>query len=196
VTPWAYLRLVLLGALIGIPAALVAFAFLAIVHELEHSLWHDLPTALGESSPQWYLVIGLPVVGACVVVIARRFLPGDGGIEPLRGFAGEAPLLSYAPGVALAALGTLAFGAVLGPEAPLIALGSMVGITVTGLARLGPQESAVLGTAGVFCRHNIVHSRRRCASVWAIVIRGREVSPMNAASIAGLPSQPTIARLS
>lgn len=149
-SPLAYLRLVLLGAVIGIPAALVASVFLGSVHELEHWLWHTLPTALGESTPPWYLVIGLPVVGACVVVVARRFLPGDGGNEPLEGIGGKPPLLSYAPGVALAAIGTLAFGAVLGPEGPLIALGSVVGIAVTRLARLGPHESAVLGTAGAF----------------------------------------------
>jgi hypothetical protein len=59
----AYLRLVLLGALIGIPAALLAAGFLAFVHEAQHWLWDDLPHALGASSPPWYLVIGLPVVG-------------------------------------------------------------------------------------------------------------------------------------
>jgi H+/Cl- antiporter ClcA len=146
----AYLRLVLLGAVIGIPAALLASVFLAIVHELEHWLWNDLPSALGESSPPWYLVIGLPVVGAGVVALARRFLPGDGGHEPLHGFGGKPPLLSYAPGVALAAIGTLSFGAVLGPEGPLIALGAVVGIAVTRIAGLGAQESAVLGNAGSF----------------------------------------------
>ncbi|HEY9458756.1 MAG TPA: hypothetical protein VIQ56_12710, partial [Gaiella sp.] len=76
----AYLRLVLLGAAIGIPAALVAALFLALVHDLEHWLWHDLPDALGHSSPPWYLVIGLPVVGAALVVVAR-LLPGNGGHE-------------------------------------------------------------------------------------------------------------------
>ena len=75
----AYLRLVALGAVIGIPAALLAAVFLALVHDLEHWLWTDLPSGLGHSSPPWYLVIGLPVVGACVVVVARRFFPGDGG---------------------------------------------------------------------------------------------------------------------
>ncbi len=149
-SPAAYLRLVLLGAAIGIPAALVASVFLAVVHEIEHWLWHTLPTALGESSPPWYLVIGLPVVGACVVVVARRFLPGDGGNEPLEGLGGKPPLLSYAPGVALAAIGTLAFGPVLGPEGPLIALGTIVGIAATRVVKLGPQESAVLGSAGAF----------------------------------------------
>ena len=145
-----YLRLVLLGAVIGIPAALLASVFLAFVHDVEHWLWHDLPHHLDESSPPWYLVIGLPVAGACLVAIARRFLPGDGGHSPLHGFAGKPPLLSYAPGIALAAIGTLSFGAVLGPEGPLIALGAVVGILITRIARLGAQESAVLANAGSF----------------------------------------------
>ncbi len=147
---WGYLRLVLLGAVVGIPAALLAAAFLASVHDLEHWLWHDLPHHLDESSPPWYLVIGLPAAGACLVAIARRFLPGDGGHSPLHGFAGKPPLLSYAPGIVLAAIGTLSFGAVLGPEGPLIALGALVGILITRLARLGAQESAILGNAGSF----------------------------------------------
>jgi H+/Cl- antiporter ClcA len=58
--------------------------------------------------------------------------------------------LAYAPGVALAALGTLPFGAVLGPEAPLIALGSAVGMAVAPLAKLDERESMVLATAGSF----------------------------------------------
>jgi H+/Cl- antiporter ClcA len=86
---WGYLRLVLLGAVVGIPAALLAVAFLVFVHDLEHWLWHDLPHRLGESSPPWYLVIGLPVAGALVVAIARRVLPGDGGHSPIYGFAGK-----------------------------------------------------------------------------------------------------------
>ena len=40
--------------------------------------------------------------------------------------------LAAGPGVALAALGTLSFGLVLGPEAPLIALGSVVGVAAPG----------------------------------------------------------------
>jgi hypothetical protein len=83
----AYLRLVGLGGLLGIPAALVASLFLALVHDLEHWLWDSLPSALGCTSPPWYLVIGLPAAGPC-----------------------------YAPGIALAALGTLSFGAVLRPR--------------------------------------------------------------------------------
>jgi hypothetical protein len=42
---------------------------------------------------------------------------------------------------------------------------------------------------------SIAHSRRRCASVFAIVIRRQEVRPMNAVSTMGAPLQSTIARL-
>jgi H+/Cl- antiporter ClcA len=146
----AYLKLVGIGALIGIPAALLASIFLAFVHDLEHWLWHDLPDSLGHASPPWYLVIGLPVVGACIVLLARRLLPGDGGHSPLLGIGGGAVPLANAPGIALAAIGTLSFGAVLGPEAPLIALGAVVGSVATLFFRVGQKANAVLATAGSF----------------------------------------------
>jgi H+/Cl- antiporter ClcA len=144
----AYLRLILLGALIGIPAALVAAGFLAVVHQLQHWLWDTIPDDLGRSSPPWYLLIGLPALGGCIVLAARRLLPGDGGHDPLGGLSTKPTPLSYGPGVLLAALGTLPFGAVLGPEAPLMALGSVVALSVTPLVKLGAREQAVLATAG------------------------------------------------
>ena len=146
----SYLRLVGLGALVGLPAGFVAALFLGVVHELERWLWTDLPDALGESSPPWYLVIGLPVVGAAIVVAVRRWLPGDGGASPLAGHAPAARPLAHLPGIVIAALATLAFGAVLGPEAPVIAVGALVALAVTSFARLGERERAVLGTAGSF----------------------------------------------
>jgi H+/Cl- antiporter ClcA len=141
---------VLLGALVGIPAAVVAALFLGLVHELQHWLWTDLPDALGESTPPWYLVLALPVAGAAIVLAARTLLPGDGGHTPLQGLTPEPTPLSHAPGIALAALGTLGFGAVLGPEAPVIALGAVVGLAVTSFARLGAQETGLIATAGSF----------------------------------------------
>jgi H+/Cl- antiporter ClcA len=146
-----YLKLIGLGALIGIPAALLAAVFLAVIHELETWLWHDLPDALGYDSPPWFLVVGLPVLGAALVLAARRLLPGDGGHRPLDGFGASSPTpVAYMPGVALAAVGTLAFGAVLGPEAPLIALGSAVGLAVTHFVNVNPAHHRVLAMAGAF----------------------------------------------
>jgi len=146
----AYLRLILLGGLVGIPAGLAAALFLAFVHELEHWLWTDLPDALGHSSPPWYLVLGLPVAGAAIVVVARLVLPGDGGHRPLEGLGAGVMPVSYAPGVLLAAIGTLGFGAVLGPEAPVVALGAIVALAVTSFTRLAERETKVLATAGSF----------------------------------------------
>jgi H+/Cl- antiporter ClcA len=146
----AYLRLVLLGAAIGIPAALVAAGLLVGVHQLEEVLWHDLPDALDYSSPPWFLVIGLPVVGAAIVALVRLTLPGDGGHAPLGGISVAPTAVAAAPGVALAAIATLSFGAVLGPEAPLIALGSAVGLAAGHLVRLEERGKAVISTAGSF----------------------------------------------
>jgi H+/Cl- antiporter ClcA len=143
-------RLVALGGLVGIPAAAAAALFLGLSHELQHLLWTDLPDALGESAPPWYLVLGLPVAGGLVVWLARTFLPGDGGHTPIHGIDPEPAPLSHAPGIVVAALGTLGFGLVLGPEAPVIAIGSIVGVAMTWFARLAPRETKVLATAGAF----------------------------------------------
>ena len=140
----------LLGAAIGIPAALVAALFLAAVHLGEDLLWTDLPDALGYSSPPWFLVVGLPTLGAVFVLGAVTLLPGGGGHSPLMGIGSGATALAHVPSIALAAFGTLAFGAVLGPEAPLIALGSAVGVAVTLFTRLSPQETEIMGGAGSF----------------------------------------------
>jgi H+/Cl- antiporter ClcA len=130
------------------PAALLAAGFLVAVHQLEDVLWDDLPDALGYSEAPWFLVLFIPVAGAIVVALARRWLPGDGGHDPLGGLSMAPTALAAAPGVALAAIGTLSFGAVLGPEAPLIALGSVVGVAASAILRLGEREHAVLALAG------------------------------------------------
>ncbi len=146
----AYLKLILLGAAVGIPAAYLSALFLAAIHGLQHALWDQLPNALGASSPPWYLVIGLPVVGAIIVVAARAWLPGDGGHHPLAGMSTEPTPVSYVPGVVLAATATLAFGAVLGPEAPVMALGSAVGMFFVRVGKVTGRPSAVISTAGQF----------------------------------------------
>ena len=116
----------------------------------QHWLWHDLPDALGHSSAPWYLVVGIPVAGAAIVVVARLLLPGDGGHSPIEGLSMAPTPPANAPGVALAALGTLPFGAVLGPEAPVIALGSVVGVAAARFSPAGERATRVLASAGGF----------------------------------------------
>jgi H+/Cl- antiporter ClcA len=149
-TPREYLHAILLSAAIGIPAALVAALFLGAVHYLEHWLWVDLPDALGESSPPWYLVIGLPVVGGAIVAAARLWLPGEGGHEPIEGLSMSPTPVSHAPGIALAAVATLSFGLVLGPEAPVVALGGITAALLTSGFRLGEHQKMLVALAGSF----------------------------------------------
>jgi H+/Cl- antiporter ClcA len=75
---------------------------------------------------------------------------GDGGRTPLEGLSAAPMPLWFGPGIALAAIGTLAFGAVLGPEVTVIALGSLVGVAVTRFVRAGTTERAMLASAGSF----------------------------------------------
>lgn len=142
--------LVLIGAALGLPASVAAWAFLQLVHWLEDLMWTDLPDALGRSSPPWYLILGLPICGAVVVALAREFLPGDGGHSPLLGIGGPPTPWQYAPSVLLAATGTLAFGMVLGPEGPLIAIGSAVGMVAVSLTKLPGPAVRVMANAGSF----------------------------------------------
>jgi hypothetical protein len=65
----AYLRLIGIAALVGIPAAFLAALFLGAVHLLQRWLWDDLPAALGSAAPLWFLVLGLPVAGAGIVLL-------------------------------------------------------------------------------------------------------------------------------
>ena len=140
----------LLGALVGIPAAVGGYLLLQLVRLLETWLWTTLPKSLGHDEPPWFLIVGLPVIGAGLVLLAARYLPGGGGHEPLDGIQLTSTPLSHVPGIVLATFGSLSFGAVLGPEGPLIALGSAIGLAVQHRFTLTPREQRVMATAGSF----------------------------------------------
>ena len=117
--------LAVLGVLVGLLAGFGASLFIKVEHEITHLLWTDLPEALGHPTAPSWLVVALLVVGALIVQLARA-MPGGGGHSPLEGLS-----LSVGPreiaSVLVAALGTLCFGAALGPEAPLMAVGTALG---------------------------------------------------------------------
>ncbi|MDX6312638.1 MAG: hypothetical protein QOF44_2102 [Streptomyces sp.] len=145
-----YRRLLLLAALVGIPVSLVAFGFMALEHFLERQIWESLPHALGHATPPWWWP--LPALGLCGVLVACAvaYLPGHGGHIPAKGLGASPTLPSEVPGVMLAALAGLSLGAVLGPEAPLMAIGSGLALMTVRAARrtAEPQIGAVLGAAG------------------------------------------------
>ncbi|MFC9755102.1 chloride channel protein [Streptomyces sp. NPDC056921] len=148
-----YAVLLVMAAALGVPVSAVAFGFLALVHELQSLTYHDLPRALGfAGTPSWWPVPLLAVAGL-LAGLTIRHLPGGGGHRPADGMVSTgAPSAVELPGIALAALASLGLGAVLGPEAPLIALGGGLAVLAARLVRPGidPGASAVLGAAGSF----------------------------------------------
>jgi H+/Cl- antiporter ClcA len=145
--------LLVLAAAIGVPISAAAYFFLYVVGQLQHLLFTSLPSGLGfHGEPVWWPVPLLAVAGV-LVAATIKYLPGRGGHSPADGFhAGGAPGPSELPGVFLAALTTLALGAVLGPEAPLIALGGGLAVCVVRLSRRPTPGSAekVVAAAGSF----------------------------------------------
>jgi H+/Cl- antiporter ClcA len=149
----AYVTLLVLAAVIGAPISAVAWGFLALVSKLQGWLYTSLPKALGfHGEPLWWPV-PLLIVAGLLVGLTIRYLPGKGGHSPADGFkARGAPTPIELPGVIFAALATLSLGAVLGPEAPLIAIGGGLGVLAVRLAkRDAPQRTtAVVAAAGSF----------------------------------------------
>jgi H+/Cl- antiporter ClcA len=142
-----------LAAVIGAPVSALAWGFLALASKLQGWLFSSLPSALGLAQvPDWW---AFPVLmtGGLAVAFVIRFVPGTGGHEPAEGFkAGGVLAPIQIPGVFLAALGTLSCGAVLGPEAPLLALGGGVAAWAVTRARGEGADRAkvVIAAAGSF----------------------------------------------
>ena len=149
----SYLGLLALAAVLGVPVSAAAYGFLVLVHYLEREIFTDLPLGLGfTAEPLWWPVPML-AVGGVLAALAIKFLPGNGGASPADGFKIHGPPPpAQLPGVVLAALATLIFGAVLGPEMPLIALGGGLAMLSVRLARrdVPRQAGAVIASAGSF----------------------------------------------
>src|SRR6516225_8631779 len=149
----SYVVLLVFGAILGVPVAVVAYFFLKLVNEANKYLFSTLPTDLGfKSAPAWW-PLPLLALSGLVVALSILYLPGTGGHRPAEGFkAGGLVSPIELPGIVLAALGTLCLGAVLGPEAPLIAIGSGLGVlAVRLLKRDAPAQAVtVIAAAGSF----------------------------------------------
>ncbi len=149
-----YRVLLVLAAIVGLVVSAACWAFLELVHELQVGVYKDLPGHLGYSTvPEWWPLPWLALAGlvtACAIV----YLPGRGGHVPADGLkVGGSPTLPIdLPGVLLAAAATLGLGLVLGPEAPLIALGAGLGYLAMGLVKRDSPKQALtlMAAAGSF----------------------------------------------
>jgi H+/Cl- antiporter ClcA len=130
--------------------AAAAVAFESIVHGLTTLFWTDIPKdVLDVAEPPWWYVLLLPTFAGLLTAGALR-LPGHGGHSPAEGlsFAPAGPRL--AAGTILAAAASLVFGIVLGPEAPLVAIGLALGTVAGRLAARNEAMGAMVALAGAF----------------------------------------------
>ncbi|HUA95001.1 MAG TPA: chloride channel protein [Acidimicrobiales bacterium] len=145
-----YLGILLVAAVIGAPISALAYGFIQLFEHLQVWLYESLPKTVGYTEvPRWWPV-PLMLVGGVIVGLVIRFLPGQGGHEPVQGLSASPAPPSSLPGALTAALATLGFGLVLGPEAPLLALGGGLGTLAAQrfFRHSSPMTPSILGASG------------------------------------------------
>jgi H+/Cl- antiporter ClcA len=182
--PRALIVLLALAAVVGVVVSLAAWGFLELIHQIQVWVFTDLPGDLGyRSAPIWFYVVVLGIAGLLVALAIVR-LPGDGGHVPAEGLkVGGAPTEPIElPGIILAALATIGLGLVLGPEAPLIALGAGLGLlAIRSVKRDAPEEAqTVIAASGSFAAMAMIFSSPIIAAVILIEALGldREKLPL------------------
>lgn len=172
-----FVALLAIVAVIGVVVSLAAWCFLEAVYQIQQELFTHLPHALGyaDGFPWWWPLPVLAIAGVLVALCIQR-LPGDGGHLPAKGLAmsGGLPRNIELPGVVLAGLLTVGFGLVLGPEGPLLALGSGVAVLTVTLARrnMASQALIVIAASGSFAAVSFIFSSPLIAAVLLIEAAG------------------------
>ena len=171
----SFVVLLVLAAAIGIIVSIAGWLFLEAVHDIQVWVFQDLPSGLGfDTAPTWW---ALPIctLAGIPVAFAIAKLPGEGGHVPANGLTvGGSNDPVNLPGVVLAALATLGLGLVLGPEAPLIALGSGLAVYVVKQAKKDapPTLLLVIGAAGAFAAISVIFGSPIVAAILIIEASG------------------------
>ena len=146
--------LLVVAAVVGLVVSIGSWAFLELTTQMQTWVFVDAPSALGfaDGQPVWWPVPVLLLAGLIVAFAVTR-LPGQGGHVPARGLStGGAPVLANLPGILVAALASIGLGLVVGPEAPLLALGGGLALLTLHLSRreLAPQVPVLMAAVGAF----------------------------------------------
>jgi H+/Cl- antiporter ClcA len=149
----SYWALLGFAAVIGVVVSAACWGFLELVHLIQQWVYADLPSGLGFGTVPWWWPAPVLAVAGVVIAFAVARLPGRGGHNPAGGLKTGPPTTPVElPGVLLAALASIGLGMVLGPEGPLIALGTGLAFLTVRLSRRAvPEQSRlILAAAGSF----------------------------------------------
>ncbi len=172
-----FVALLMIAAVVGVLVSLAAWCFVELVYQMQRELYHHLPSALGyqHGPPVWWSLPILAIAGLITALAIVR-LPGTGGHIPAEGLkvgGGQIRPIEL-PGIILAGLASIGLGAVIGPEAPLIALGAGLAVATVKLARreMPPQALVVVAATGSFAALSFVFSSPIIAAVILIEATG------------------------
>jgi H+/Cl- antiporter ClcA len=171
-----FIVLLVIVSVVGVIVSLASWCFLELIYQITRELYTHLPHALGYDNgpPLWWPIPILAIAGVIVALAITR-LPGNGGHIPAKGLAsGDPPKPIDLPGIILAGLVSISFGIVIGPEGPLIALGTGVAILTIRAARrdTAPQVLLVIGAAGSFAAVSFIFASPLIAAILMIEIAG------------------------
>jgi H+/Cl- antiporter ClcA len=169
-----FVAILVLAAVVGVIASLAAWGLLDLLHQMQDWVYDDLPDTLGfDSRPEWWPLPILAVAGVATAAAIVR-LPGTGGHTPAAGLSAAPTHAIELPGVICAAIASVGLGVVLGPEAPLIALGGGIGYLVLGVLRRDapPQLGELIATSGTFAAVSFLFGSPLIAAVLLIEAAG------------------------
>ena len=148
----SYRVLLVFAALIGVLVSFASWCFLELVHWIQQEVYKSLPGGLGLHPVPWWWPLPVLAVAGVLAAVAIVRLPGRGGHIPYEGVKAGTARPVELPGILLAALATLGLGLVLGPEAPLIALGGGLAVLAVRLVKKDTpdQVRAVLAASAAF----------------------------------------------
>jgi len=150
----SYVVLLFITAIVGLLVSALAYYFLLFITNIQVWVFTDIPKHFtSHTMTTWWPLIPLVVAGL-IVGLTIKCLPGTGGEVPIEGFntSGGTPSPKLLPGIAIAALASIGLGVVVGPEAPLIALGGGVALLAVKLVKrdIPSRAGAIIAAAGSF----------------------------------------------
>src|SRR4051794_8255608 len=184
-----FVAVLVLAAIIGVIASLAAWCFLELIFYIQKWAFTDIPSDLGyaHGTPLWWYVPVLALAGVAAALAIVR-LPGNGGHVPAYGLNPSPTEPIDLPGMLLAAIASIGLGLVVGPEAPLIALGGGLGFLIIRSLRpdAPPQLGALLASCGTFAAVSFLFGSPIIAAVILIEAAGLGGSRLPLVLIPGL----------
>jgi H+/Cl- antiporter ClcA len=183
-----FVVLLVFASAVGVVAALAAWCFLELTHQIQVGVFDKLPEQFGyDQMPEWWPVPFTMLAGLIVAFAVQR-LPGRGGHVPAHGLSTDPIAPIDLGGIMLAAIATIGLGIVLGPEAPLIALGSGVGLIAAKRLRnnANPQLGALMAACGTFSALALIFDSPLVAAVLLIEATGLGGAQLKLVVVPGL----------